>query len=467
MRHVRVLVAGLAVVAMAAAGCTNSRTATAGPGFRPGAEGAGDPYFPTYGNGGYDVAGYDLKLRYDPASGQLSGTATITATATQDLSRFDLDLAHLAASRVTVDGLSATSTARADELVVTPAAGIAKGKPFTVVVTYGGKPQPLNNEALGVGGWQRTKDGGFALGQPESASTWFPVNDHPSDKATFKLAMTVPDGLEVLSNGVPGPRDTAAGWTTWTWSESAPMASYLTTVVIGQYRIASTQHDGRPMITGVPVSQPTDGPAARSIARTGEIVDFLTGYFGPYPFDAYGGIVLDDSRITYALETQTRPVYGSAFFRGGPNPTVVAHELAHQWFGDSVALERWQDIWLNEGFATYAEWLWQEHDGGQTVQQSFDRQYDRFDWREPAGNPGVDDLFGPGVYQRGAMTVHALRKAIGDPAFFALLKAWPAEHRGGNATTTDFIAAAEKASGKDLDQFFQTWLYGTAKPARP
>jgi aminopeptidase N len=221
------------------------------------------------------------------------------------------------------------------------------------------------------------------------------------------------------------------------------------------------------MITAIPDSLPADGPAAQSIGRTGEIADFLATQFGPYPFDAYGGIVLDDDRVGYALENQTRPVYGNAFFRTGPNPTVVAHELAHQWFGDSVALERWRDIWLNEGFATYAEWLWQEHEGRQTVQQRFDRQYARFDWRVPPGNPGAADVFGAAVYQRGAMTLYALRRAIGDAAFSALLKSWPAEHRDGNVTTQDFIAAAEKASGKDLGTLFQAWLFGTTKPPHP
>ena len=178
-------------------------------------------------------------------------------------------------------------------------------------------------------------------------------------------------------------------------------------------------------------------------------------------------MVLDDQRVGYALETQSRPVYGNTFFTGGEDATVVAHELAHQWFGDSVALERWRDIWLNEGFATYAEWLWLEHEGAATVQQSFDRRYARFDWTEPTGRPGVDGLFGPAVYQRGAMTLHALRRTIGDEAFFGLLKSWPAEHRNGNVTTAQFIAAAEKASGKDLDKLFQAWLYGTTRPPRP
>ena len=462
------------VTALAVAGCTaDDKTPRAAespsvpPSFAPGAEGVGDAYFPKYGNGGYDVAGYDLKLDYAPAAGRLGGTATITATATQDLSAFHLDLARLAVSKVTVDGQPATSKADGNELVVTPADGIVKGRSFTVVVDYSGKPQPLKNEALGVGGWLRTKDGAFALGQPESASTWFPVNDHPSDKATFALAMTVPDGVEVLSNGVPGERATSAGRTTWRWAESKPLASYLAFVVIGQYRVQSTTHDGKPMIIALPESLPATSNAARSLARTAAVTDFLATQFGPYPFDSYGAVVLDDDRVAYALETQSRPVYGNTFFTSRPNVTVVAHELAHQWYGDSVALARWQDIWLNEGFATYAEWLWQEHEGGRTAQQSFDRVYSGFNWSIPTGDPGPQQIFGDAVYQRGAMTVHALRRTIGDPAFFALLKSWPAEHRDGNVRTEDFVAAAERAGGKDLGDFFEAWLFGTVKPPRP
>ena len=464
--------AALLLVAGPLGGCTADEKAAPTPSPTPirytaGAAGIGDPYFPTYGNGGYDVAGYDLKLRYDPKTDVLAGTATITATATQNLSRFDLDLAHLKTTAVTVDGRAAQSTQSEDELVITPPAGIAKGTAFTTVVSYSGKPVPLNNAELGVGGWLTTKDGAFALGQPESASTWYPVNDHPADKATWRLAMTVPDGLEVLSNGVPGPRSSANGWTTWTWTESAPMASYLSTVLIGRYRVTTGTHAGRPMITAVSESLPANGPAARSLARTGEIVDFLASRFGPYPFDAYGGIVLDDPRVAYALETQTRPVYGNAFFSTGPNPIVLVHELAHQWYGDSVALERWPDIWLNEGFATYAEWLWEEHTGMRTVEQSFDHEYNSFDWQQAPGNPGADHLFGPAVYLRGAMTLYAVRKAIGDQAFAGLLKSWAAAHRDGNVTTAEFMQAARQAAGKDLGSLFQTWLYGTEKPPHP
>ena len=446
------------VVLLAACSATEDRH------FRPGAPGAGDPYFPKYGNGGYDVAGYDLALRYDPARGELTGTATITATATQDLSRFDFDLHRLTAKSVRVDGAAATAAADGDELVITPAAGIADGTAFTVVVDYGGVPGQLTNDTLGAGGWLSGPDGAVALGQPESASTWFPVNDHPSDKATFKLAMAVPDGLAALSVGVPGPRSSSGGWTTWRWTESAPLASYLSTVVIGKYRVTTTTHAGKPMVTAIPETMPAGGPAARSMARTGEIADFLATRFGPYPFDAYGGIVVADERIRYALETQSRPAYGRGFFDDQQNDTVVAHELAHQWFGDSVALDRWRDIWLNEGFATYAEWLWEEHDRNKPVRASFDETYASFNWSQKPGDPGVKDLFGDAVYRRGGMTVYALRETIGDAAFAKLLTDWTSTHRDGNVDTDDLIKMAEQISGRDLGAFFQAWLYGTKKP---
>ncbi|GAA1601517.1 M1 family metallopeptidase [Actinoplanes couchii] len=452
------------VLLLVLSGCAEKPAAK--PVFAPGAAGAGDPYFPKYGNGGYDVAGYDLNLRYEPGTNRLDGTATITATATQDLSRFNLDLSGLAASAVTVDGAAATSAAEGAELVITPAAGLVRGRPFTVVVTYGGTPGPIENETLGTSGWLRSgKNGAIALGQPESASTWFPVNDHPADKATFTLAMSVPDGVEVLSNGVPGEHETAGGRTTWRWTEDSPMASYLSTVVIGQYRITSGTHKGRPMVTAIPESLPADGPAAKSLARTGEITDFLETQFGPYPFQANGGVVVDEDQIRYALETQSRPVYGNTFFLSGENTGVVAHELAHQWFGDSVALTRWQDIWLNEGFATYAEWLWSEHIGEDTAQELFDLRYKAFDWSETPGDPTPQRLFGDAVYQRGGMTVHALRKTMGDEAFFTLVKDWTATHRDGNVTTAQFITAASAAAGKPLDSFFEAWLNGTTRPA--
>ncbi|MEV0725450.1 M1 family metallopeptidase [Micromonospora purpureochromogenes] len=442
---------------------------TAGREFAPGAAGVGDAYFPSYGNGGYDVGRYTVKVRYDPATDRLTGTATVQATATADLSAFHLDLAGLTVRKVTVDGAPARHAREADELVVTPAAGLTAGNGFTAEIRYEGKPEPLANEVLGEGGWLHTTDGAIALGQPESASTWFPVNDHPSDKATYDVEITVPKGLTAVSNGVPKGRSDADGWTTWKWSEAAPMASYLSTVVIGDYRVETGEHKGRPVFSAVSTKL-GKGAADASMARTTEVADYLESVFGPYPFAAYGGVVVADERIRYALETQSRPVYGAGFFRGGENTGVVAHELAHQWFGNSVSLAKWQDIWLNEGLATYAEWLWAEHRGTGTAQAAFDRRYAGSSsrlWQTPPAEPGRQNLFSESVYQRGGMTVHALRVAVGDPAFFKILKTWAAEKRNGNATTDEFVAVAERVSGKQLDKLFAAWLHGTERPPAP
>ncbi|RKN44435.1 M1 family metallopeptidase [Micromonospora endolithica] len=436
--------------------------------FRPGSADLGDAYVPGSGNGGYDVRSYHLALRYDPASDALTGRALIAATATQGLSRFNLDLAGLDVTSVTVGGDPAEFRRDGDELVVTPRAGLPAGRDFDTAVEYAGVPTAKADGQLGSGGFLHTADGAIALGQPYSAATWFPVNDHPSDKATYDVEVTVPDGLEALAGGVPGERTSAGGWTTWRWSEATPMASYLAFLVIGDYRVVTGTHAGRPMVTAVPASLPAGSPQERSLARTGAIADFLASRFGPYPFDSYGGVAVTDERVGYALETQSRPVYGPGFFRGGrPNLDVVTHELAHQWFGNSVALGRWSDIWLNEGFATYAEWLWTEHDGGRTAQASFERQYAATDWSRPALDPGRARLFGSAVYQRGALVVHALRRTVGDDAFFRILRAWTLERRDGTGTTDDFVALAERVAGEPLRSVLDAWLTGTTAPALP
>ncbi|MFG2048357.1 M1 family metallopeptidase [Micromonospora sp. NPDC048935] len=452
------------VIGLVLAGCTGARP----DGFRPGAADAGDPYVPGRGNGGYDVSHYGLDVRYDPSTDRLTGRAVITATATQNLSRFNLDLSGLAVSAVRVGDARAEHRRDDGELVVTPPDGLPHGQQFTVTVEYAGVPTAVVDGPLGSGGFLHTADGAVALGQPDSAATWFPVNDHPSDKASYDLAVTVPDGLAALSNGVPGPKSNADGWTTWRWSERTPMASYLSTLVIGDYRVVTGTHAGRPMVTAVAASLPPAGGAASSLARTGAIADFLASRFGPYPFDSYGGIAVADDRIGYALETQSRPVYGPAFFTDDrPNPGVVAHELAHQWFGDSVSVGRWSDIWLNEGFASYAEWLWEEHDGGRTAQRTFELQYAATDWSQPSVEPGREQMFGVAVYKRGALAVHALRRTVGDDTFFRILRTWTTERAAGNATTADLVALAERVAGRQLRPLFDAWLVGGSAPTLP
>jgi aminopeptidase N len=219
-----------------------------------------------------------------------------------------------------------------------------------------------------------------------------------------------------------------------------------------------------------------DGPASPgevaqgSFARQGEILDFLADNFGRYPFSASGGIVDDLEGVGFALENQTRPTYSRDFFGDSiSGDSVVVHELAHQWYGDSLAVEAWQHIWLNEGFATYAEWLWSEHEGLGTAQENFDFFYSAIPaespfWTVTIGDPGPDLLFDFSIYARGAMTLHQLRLRVGDDDFFKILRRWASSQAGGNVTTDEFIALAERISGQELDDLFQTWLFTPGKP---
>ena len=647
------------------------------PTFTPGAPGAGDPYFPLDGNGGYDVAHYDLAFSYDPPSDTLDGVATITAVATQDLSAFDLDLHGLTVSAVSVGGVPAGFSRDGQELIITPATGIVKGAGFTVVVSYSGAPGLIDNPVLGSGGVFHTDDGLLISGEPHVASTWFPVNDHPSDAASYSFAITVPEGLEVIANGELAGSSTAGGWTTWNWVASAPMAPYLATVTIGDYEITTYKNKGIQYLdaihsslfksaysvhsgTSVAISQhenssykrlaraisvPTEGAwltfwvardteqgwdhffveahtvglddwttlpavdattgdpitstdtgnscpyslpihpflthyqtdngdgtcsptgttgawnavtgldtnwvqwsvdlsayagsrveivlayasddvvqgegvviddivvstgegstsfeedgdvwdgwsvpgapggspgnvndwivggqdqlppgvgdtAAEVFSREPEIVDFLSANFGKYPFSAAGGIVGPRAGLGWSIENQTRPVYSPAVFLDPDRAlSVVVHELTHQWFGDSVRLARWSDIWLNEGFATYAMWLWAEHEGGYTPQDRYDSfsslaPDDPF-WELAIGDPGRDNLFLSEVYHRGALTLHALRLQVGDDDFFKILQKWARTKAGQAVTTADFVAVAEDVSKQQLDDLFTTWL---------
>ncbi|WP_035839956.1 M1 family metallopeptidase [Kitasatospora azatica] len=437
----------------------------------PGAPGVGDPYYPSYGNGGYRVSHYDLRLKYQPATDQLEGTATLLATATQDLSRFNLDFA-LDVSQVLVNGRPAKFAASGvQELEVTPDAPLARGSQATIVVRYSGVPSTVSR--YGFTAWRHTPDGAVIADEPEAAWWWFPSNDHPSDKATFDVSVLVPDGTQAISNGVLTSQSSKLGWTRFNWRENKPQATYLATLAIGKFDITTgTSAGGVPVLNAYSPDLGDNADAARaSVERTGELVDWLSGYFGPYPFSSAGGYV-PNVPTHYALENQTRVYYSPAQFAHGANASVVVHELAHQWYGDSVSLERWSDIWLNEGFATYAQWLWSEHEDEGTAQQLADYVYashpaeDPF-WTVKPGDPGPDNQFDGAVYDRGALTIQVLRDTIGDEAFFKLLKAWPAEHRYGNGTIPQFQALAERISGKKLDDLFRTWLYTPSKPAAP
>jgi aminopeptidase N len=460
-QHHRRRTAVLATVPVALAALVGAAGPTA-PGTA-GAAGAGDPYFPLSGNGGFHVRHYDLTLRYDTSSRHLDGRAVLDARATQHLSRFDLDLKGLKVTGVTVDGTPAAFRRDGQELVVTPRHTLPAGRGFRVTVTYDGTPKPVTDPDGSADGWIPTDDGAFVAGEPQGAMTWFPANGHPKDKSSYDITVTVPQGRTAVSNGMLLGQRTEQGRTTFHWRETRPMAAYLATVTVGTFKVEQyTTRDGIRVYDAV---DPREASAAAPVLRKlPSVLAWESKLFGPYPFRSAGAIVDHAPAVGYALETQTRPLYDSA-----PDIGTLVHESAHQWFGDSVSLTAWKDIWLNEGFATYAEWLYTEQHGGDTAQKTFDALYARpastHLWAFPPGDPGSGkNIFDTPVYARGAMTLHELRKAVGDRDFFRILRAWSAAHRDGHGTTAQFTQLAERISGKRLDGLFHTWLFTKGKP---
>ncbi|MER7443375.1 M1 family metallopeptidase [Micromonospora avicenniae] len=457
-----VLVAVGSTVAPASAGAAPGTPGA--PRYSAGAASVGDPYFPDQGNGGYDVQHYDLNFSYDPATRLMDATATITAIATQDLDRFNLDFRGPAVSAVTVNGHAHGFTRNGQELIVTPRPKLKAGHTFTVVVRYAGVPGPITDPDGSIEGWVPTDDGAFVVGEPQGTPAWLPTNDHPTDKATFRFTAKVPAGLTAVGNGQLLSRETRDGWTTFTWDSTEPMATYLATITIGDFVVTeSTTSTGIPVYVAVDPRQVSGSTTA--VTQIPKMIDFFSTMFGPYPFASTGAIIDRAPDVGYALETQTKPIFSSPASVG-----TMAHELAHQWYGDSVSPERWSDIWLNEGFATYAQWMYTEYNGGASVSETFNSSsnYGRAAsspfWQIVLADPGPEEMFSNIPYNRGAMTLHALRGKVGEAAFFRILRTWAASHRYSHAATADFVALSERESGQNLTAFFDVWLFQKGKP---
>ncbi|WP_019814742.1 M1 family metallopeptidase [Saccharomonospora saliphila] len=427
-----------------------------------GAAGIGDPYYPTAGNGGYDAAHYAVTVRYNPRTGRLDGDTTVTARSTQRLERFNLDLRGFTVESVEVDGAPAEFTRHDSELVITPSSAVPNGQRFTTRVRYAGRPREADQGQLGGNGWYRTSSGGaFVLGEPESASYWYPVNEHPRDKATFEVTARVPREWTAVSIGARTGETTENGWTTTTFREPDPVASYLTVFAVDRFTIERGELDD-----GTPVRDVYAPGAenARAVAgRVDEVVEFLEGHFGPYPAETAGGIYLDHG-TGFALETQGTPTYP-------PNPDIdlIVHEMAHQWYGNAVSVRSWADICLNECFASYATWLWAEDIEGTDLDAHYEREVARLRdeesfWSERLYDMGAGNEFG-GVYSKGPVAVHALRRQLGDDLFARVLREWPAEHADGNASWPRFEEFVSEMAGEDLRGFFDAWFRGADRPA--
>jgi aminopeptidase N len=414
-----------------------------------------------HGNPGYRVSHYDLTVETKPSTGRLAGLARLTVVAKAADTPLVLDLGSFRVDRVLVDGRPARWTHRAGKLRIR--ARLLVDTPFAVEIRYAGRPVPIRTRYWGEVGWDELADGVIVASQPIGAPSWFPCNDLVGEKATYRITVTAPVSYTVVANGVLAARTAAGSTTTWTYVAAEPMAAYLATVQIGPYERVTLS---RGQVLAVP--RATRRAALHDFARQPRMMTLFADLFGPYPFAEYAVVVTEDA-LEVPVEAQGLSIFGANHVDGRRgHERLVAHELAHQWFGNSVGLEDWHHIWLNEGFAAYAEWLWSEHAGGPSASVLAQRSHTvlaGLPQNLRIGDPPARDMFDDRLYRRGALTLHAVRTTVGEAAFFAILREWTAVHRHATATTADFVAIAERHAGSALTALFDAWLFSPALPA--
>ena len=482
--------------------------------FQPGARTLGDELFPQIGNGGYDAGHYLIELDYDPVANEfLAGTkTTISATATQDLSEFSLDFQDIPVSAVTVNGDPADSFSQVDaeppfapgsgatqpmKLVVDPAGDIANGESMEIVVSYAGTPVEITDADTSLEGWipacyplapPQTCDGAFVVNEPIGAQGWFPSNNFQTDKATFDTRVTVPDTHEAVGIGELVSNDSSAGRTTWIWFEDDPTSTYLTTATVGEFIF--TERDITEASTGavlpqfefIDASSTPDQVTAinAALARTEEMTNFLSDRFGPYPYDSGGAVADRAAGVGYALEVATRPHYSGGFTSGNPSigQGTLLHEISHMWMGNAVTLENWKDIWFQEGWAQWATWSWNFHDGtsNESPASMWDNQYtdgNTAKWEtiptELDNDPAQLFATFP-TYVRGAMTYEGYRQIVGQSTFFDFARELQSRFAYGNVSSQDVVDLALEISGFEgddlalLEEYFDQWLNQAGRP---
>lgn len=434
---------------------------------------AGDPRYPSLGSSDIDIDHYDVVLDFQ-SDHSLCGSVTISGQTLAATDQLAFDATELVVNTASVTVASGDAAQQAPfqlvdrELIVSLGEPAPAGSAFEAIIDFCDHIDSTDDFFTGAGLFP-TDDGAWSVNEPDGVSTWMPVSDHPTDKATWKFAITVPHGLTAIANGAfSGSRATTSersdrAATTWTWEQDEPMAPYLVTLLIGEYTLVNQ---------GVSTSGVTLDHAVLTSDRealdpyldvTLEQIDFFEELLGPYPFDRYG-LAITNSIGGLAMETQGLSLFSVDDLDGSLGyfqHLLLAHELAHQWFGNAVSPATWDDIWLNEGMATYGEWLWLDTVGMQTVESAAE-----FALRARNVGPVYepDELFASAVYQGGAAALHAIRATVGDDAFFDGLRTWLSTYLDQTATTAQFQAVMEAVSGEDLDDVFDAWVYASAQP---
>ncbi|MBO8189053.1 M1 family metallopeptidase [Streptomyces spirodelae] len=460
--------------------CTVTATALALVGAAlpaPKAVGIGDHLFPHLGNPGYDVRAYDISFDYSGDNSKpLTARTVIDAQVTAGpMDRFNLDFAAGDIRSVEVNGQRARYARAGEDLVVTPRAALRRGGHLHIEVRHTSDPTIKN------GGWVRTDDGGLAMAnQADAAHRVFPSNDHPADKAMFTFRVRAPQGLTAVAGGLPAGRASVGEDTVWTYRMRHPMATELAQVSIGRNTVVhSAGPHGLPLRHVVPTGQRK--ALEPVLNETSRQIVWMERRAGKYPFENYG-LLVAEARTGFELETQTLSLFEQQLLSSRKYPdwyreSLMVHELAHQWYGNSVSPRRWTDLWLNEGHATWYEWAYAAERGGFSVETRARASYEQSDaWRKrygppaallPARKSGKIQLFSPIVYNGSAVVLYALRERIGEQAFARLERLWPSLYRDSNATTADFIALAGRVSGQDQSAFLKKWLYGKTTPPMP
>ena len=427
-----------------------------------------DPYLPANGNFGYRVSRYELDLEYKVSINRLSGSATITAATLAALRTFTLDLSDaLAVTKVSVNGRRPEHFRSEDgKLHIALHEPLPAGAAITIAVRYAGAPRPIHS-CWGEVGFEELSNGALVAGQPNGAASWFPCDDHPSAKASFRVQISTESAYYALANGDLLNRRKRAGLTTWTYEQAEPTATYLITLQIGRYARHRITKSGVTMHAVLPDQLRRN--FEHDFGRQPQMMKLFVKLFGSYPLSSGYTVVVTEDELEIPLEAQGISIFGSNHCDGQRKAErLIAHELAHQWFGNSVTAKRWRHIWLHEGFACYAEWVWSEHSGGRSTDEWARHYYQRLT-ESPQdlllADPGPPDMFDDRVYKRGALTLHVLRQRIGDENFFALLRDWTTRHRHGTAVTDDFTGLAANYAQESLRPLWDAWLYSTEVPA--
>lgn len=421
-------------------------------------------------NLGFEVTHYDLDLTYRVEPNLLQGEAVLHIRALEALDKLTLDLGGaMVARRITAKHAPRVAKFRLSggKLRLNFAETIAEGQEFELCIRYGGAPRPLRTP-WGDIGWEETESGSLVASQPNGAPSWFPCDDTPSAKATYGIRITADDPFVVISNGKLVSRRRAGGsMTRWHYRVKHPMATYLATVQVGEYIDI-------PLGPNVRAWAPArlKQVVLEEFAQQQEMVDFYSALFGHYPFADYQVVITDDE-LEIPLEAQGMSIFGSNHVKGDHAfERLIAHELSHQWFGNSVGLSEWKDIWLNEGFACYCEWLWFEHAHGRPAHESARSHYQVLARKKQdilLSDPGTHDMFDDRVYKRGALTVHALRRLLGDELFFLTVREYLSAAQHSTVAPDDLISRlrAVAVDPSAVDALLDEWLNQEALPKFP